>query len=242
MFEQMQKERDGAAAAAVRLNSAPASMYGQASTNGCSSENVGTHSLMSKDSDDKQPLRPEAVAFAKHASASVAKLLLDRVYGPAPVTEGVDWDTVLQFFVRGVPAGLGGGSWEREMLPRVHALGTFRQPSVSVIGQQPPFGLLGPTRDRARLAARRAGTRRVDLKPTTAGLNPTHDLARQACRQVAQPWPAGSRVTIATARSLVTGRRHLGCRVQVPRCWSVAGSPVRGGVWTWDGDMAGLGG
>lgn len=164
MLEQMQKERDGAAAAAVGLNSAPASMYGQASTNGCSSENVGTHSLMSKDSDDKQPLRPEAVAFAKHASASVAKLLLDRVYGPAPVTEGVDWDTVLQFFVRGVPAGLGGGSWEREMLQRVHAPGTFRQPSVRVIGQQPPFGLLGPTRDRARLAARRAGTRRVDLE------------------------------------------------------------------------------
>lgn len=76
------------------------------------------------------------------------------------------------------------------------------------------------------------------MKPITAGLNPTHDLARQACRQVAQPWPAGSRVTIATARSRVTGRRRLGCRVQVPRCWSVAGSPVRGfgfghGTATW---------
>jgi hypothetical protein len=164
MLEQMQQERDKATAAARRLDADPATAYAVASANGCSAENVGTHSLLSKDSHDKEPMRPEAVAFAKHASAAIATRLLDRVYGPAPATEGLDWDALLAFHVRGVPAAPAAGRWEEELLHGVRGPATFRQPSVTDVREQPQVALLGPARDPARLAQRRAGTTRARLE------------------------------------------------------------------------------
>lgn len=164
MLDEMQRERDAAHGAETRLDTSSTSMYDLASTNGCSFEAVGTHSLMSKDSRDKEPMRPEAVAFAKHASASIAKLLLDRVYSTTPITEGLDWDTLLRFYVRGAPTTPTSGPWESELLQGVHAGGTFSQPHVTGVSQQPSYGLLGPTRDPAKLAARRSGHTKDDLE------------------------------------------------------------------------------
>lgn len=163
MLAQMQAERDRADAARTRLDASSTSPYDLASTNGCTSENVGTHSLMSKDSKDKEPMRPLAVAFAKHASASIARLLLTRVTGPALVTEGLDWDTLLRFYVRGVPRSPTSGPWESELFQLLRS-GTFSQPAVTAVTQQPRFGLLGPSADPAKLAARRSGTTRADLE------------------------------------------------------------------------------
>jgi hypothetical protein len=162
MLDQMQREREGSTSAARRLDSAAASMHEQRTENGCSEENIGTHSLMSKDSRTKEPLRPEAVALAKHASASIATTLLDRVHSITPVTEGIDWDTLVRFFIRGpVPIP---ETWEGELWYRSRTSSGFEQPHVTSVGQQPEFALLSPTFGGAKLAARRAGRTQADLE------------------------------------------------------------------------------
>ena len=149
-------------------------MYDQASTNGCSIEAVGTHSLMSKDSRDKEPMRPEAVAFAKHASASVAKLLLDRVYSATPLSEGLDWDTLLRFYVRGAPTAPLSGPWETELLQGVHA-GRHVPPAAR--GRGVAAAQLRPARPDPRpgQAGGEAGRAppRTTSRPTTGGSSPT---------------------------------------------------------------------
>jgi hypothetical protein len=164
MLDEMQRERDAAATAAQKLDAKAMSIYDQASSNGCSTENVGTHSLMSKDSKDKEPMRPEAMAFAKHVSASIARLLLERVHSATPVTEGLDWDALLRFYVRGVPNHPTSGPWESELLQRMRAGGAFHQPRVRELNQQPGFGMLGPSRDPLKLALRRAGQTKSALE------------------------------------------------------------------------------
>ena len=75
MMDKMQRERAASAQAKAKLDQNPGSSTAIASHNGCSAENVGTHTLMSKDATSKEPMRPEAVALAKHASAGVARTL-----------------------------------------------------------------------------------------------------------------------------------------------------------------------
>lgn len=163
MLDQMQRERDASAQARLHLDRAQASMSSIASDNTCSEENVGTHSLMSKDATDKEPMRPEAVALAKHASAGIATTLLGRVYSATPATEGIDWDGVLGFFLRGPSRAP--GAWEAELISRVRAPGApFVQPPVASLNEQPQIPRLGPTHDAARLARRRGGTGQQDLE------------------------------------------------------------------------------
>lgn len=163
MMEQMQRERQASAAAGRRLDSMGwASMYAQATDNGCSEEVIGTHSLMSKDSTSKEPLRPEAVALAKHASAGIATTLLNRVHSTTPVTEGVDWDTLVRFFLRG-PATRS-GTWETELWSRLRSSSGFQQPPVASLADQPNFSRLSPTFGAAKLAARRAGRTQAELE------------------------------------------------------------------------------
>ena len=151
MMNTMETEREASEAAQKGLDATPASVGGLASGNGCSAENIGTHTLMAKDATSKEPLREEAVALAKHASASIAvKFLSSVTRSPAPVGEGVDWDAALAFFVRDVvPAG-----WETELMTAVRQPG-FRQPDVTAPHDQPHYALLGPQNDPDRLAARR---------------------------------------------------------------------------------------
>ena len=115
---------------------------------------------MSKDSISKEPLRPEAVALAKHASAGVAQRFLSRVARPAPTDQGVDWETELRFFLRSVaPSG-----WETELISAVQAAGDFIQPDLTTLRDQPRFPLLGPGLNPVKLAARRTGNARARLE------------------------------------------------------------------------------
>ncbi len=155
MLEQVQTERDASAAAKARLDGRSASMYEVGSTNGATGENVGTHSLMSKDTNRSDPMRAEAVGFAKHAAASTVTTLLRRVYSSAPLNEGLDWDTLLRFFLRAVAPSTS-GPWENELLDGVRRGAT--QPRVDAVSQQPNFSRLGPALDAVKLTARRAGT------------------------------------------------------------------------------------
>jgi hypothetical protein len=160
MMDMLQKERAASATAKAKLDADPNSIGNPASDNTCSGENIGTHTLMSKDTAAKEPLRPEAVAMAKHASAGIALRFLSRVSQPAPTEYGVDWDNELRFFVRGpVPGG-----WETELISAVQAPGKFTQPDPPSLHDQPRFPLLGPGLNPAKLAIRRAGGARVELE------------------------------------------------------------------------------
>jgi hypothetical protein len=114
---------------------------------------------MSKDTTSKEPLRAEAVALAKHASASIAVRFLSSVIHPAPVREGEDWDAALQFFVLGVVPG----GWETELLDAVRQ-NSFQQPDVGRLHNQPQQTVLGPRKDPSRLAARRAARTTAQLE------------------------------------------------------------------------------
>jgi hypothetical protein len=133
MMNDMETAREGSADAKKGLNGKPTSVEGLASNNDCSEENIGTHTLMSKDAKNKDPLRAEAVALAKHASASIAVRFLSSVTRSDPAEdEAVDWDAELQFFVRGVvPDG-----WETELMKRIRRR-NFHQPDVDDLDHQP---------------------------------------------------------------------------------------------------------
>lgn len=161
MLEQVQRERDASSGAKSRLDGRAASMYEEGSANGATAENIGTHSLMSKDTRRSDPMRAEAVGFAKHAAASVVTTLLKRVYSPAPLNEGLDWDSLLRFYLRPVAPPVS-GPWENEVLDGVRR--GAAQPRVDAVAQQPGFSRLGPSLDAAKLAARRSGTTKDGLE------------------------------------------------------------------------------
>jgi hypothetical protein len=96
MMDAMETERKKSAAAKAGLDSSPASVVALTTDNGCSAENIGTHTLMSKDATNKEPLRAEAVALAKHASASIAVRFLSSVTQPAP-SPGRAWTGMPSF-------------------------------------------------------------------------------------------------------------------------------------------------
>jgi hypothetical protein len=161
MMDRMQRERAASAQAKAKLDQDPLSSTAIASHNGCSAENVGTHTLMSKDATSKEPMRPEAVALAKHASAGIAKSFLQRVAQAGPTDQGVDWDSQVRFYIRGVVAG----GWESEVLAALKAGGDrYTQPDVASLRDQPQFPLLGPGSNPSKLAAHRAGTARAQLE------------------------------------------------------------------------------
>ena len=135
------------------------------SSDGVSAEDVGTHSLLSKDADDKEPFRADAVALAKHASAGVAVVLARRLVEPRPypLNVGLDWLPVLSFFMR-FPKHVS-RRWEEELLDRLHAAGSsFTQPGVDALADKPVVPLLGPPRLPEVLEQRRAGKLRGELE------------------------------------------------------------------------------
>lgn len=161
MLNLMQTERTAATQVLARLNGNTDSMYETATDNGSGEEVIGTHTLMSKDSTDKEPMRPEAVALAKHASAGVATELLRRVYSPTPADHGIDWLSLLQYYIRG-PARRS-GTWEGELITRVRG-GGFRQPDPADLAEQPDVRLLGPGHGPDLLRSLRGGTTKDDLE------------------------------------------------------------------------------
>jgi hypothetical protein len=161
LLEQLQTERTNADLLADMFDGKPASITDDRSQNGASTENVGTHSLLSKDSPSKQPFRADAVALAAHASAGVATTLVRRLENPVPVAQGIDWDAVLRFYVR-FPKHPS-GRWEEQLITMLRQAGpNFKQPDVDDLAEQPTFPLLGPPGGaQAKLEQRRAGKLRA---------------------------------------------------------------------------------
>jgi hypothetical protein len=88
------------------------------SDNGSSGERIGTHSLMSKDSVRKQPLRRQAINGAGFTVSYLVKTLVGQRAGGAPVEAGVDWYELLRYFLtHPEQAGPGPGTeWWRAAL------------------------------------------------------------------------------------------------------------------------------
>jgi hypothetical protein len=165
LLADIQRERDRSVFAGAMLDGRKASITDDGSSNGASTEDVGTHSLLSKDADEKEPLREDAVALAKHASASVATVLARRLTDltPIPLDVGIDWLAVLRFFMR-FPKN-GSRHWEEELLDRMRKGGTgFKQPDVDALADQPSVPFLGPPYLQEVLEQRRSGKLRTELE------------------------------------------------------------------------------
>ena len=163
LLADLQRERDESERQSVALDQTVQSITIDRSANDSSSENVGTHSLLSKDSESKEPFRADAVVLAKHAAAGVAAVLARRLVGRVPLTQGVDWDAVLTFFLR-FPA-FRSRRWEEELLVALRRSGDrFKQPDDGAVVDKPRFPFLGPAKDAKRLAERRAGKGRAALE------------------------------------------------------------------------------
>jgi hypothetical protein len=81
---------------AETLNKAPRDLYYLASNNPDTAENIGSHTLMAKDSERKLPLRAETDDFARFAVGIVMKTLARQVAMPAPPKKRVDWGELLR--------------------------------------------------------------------------------------------------------------------------------------------------
>ena len=144
LLADIQRERDSSHGKAGYLDQAKV-ITDLRSSDGVSAEDVGTHSLLSKDADDKEPFRDEAVALAKHASAGVATVLARRLVHPPPypLNIGLYWLPVLSFFMR-FPKHPS-RHWEEELLKKLHTQGSsFQQPGVDALADKPIVPLLGP--------------------------------------------------------------------------------------------------
>jgi hypothetical protein len=88
------------------------------SDNGSSGERIGTHSLMSKDSVRKQPLRRQAINGAGFTVSYLVKTLVNQRAAGSPVEAGVDWYELLRHFLTHPDqAGPGpGAEWWRSAL------------------------------------------------------------------------------------------------------------------------------
>jgi hypothetical protein len=169
ILNELELTRREAEDASDQLDRHPESIFDErtllesASGRTASSETIGTHSLMSKDSADKQPLREDALVMARHASASVAVLLMKRATENKNTRLGIDWDTLLRFYLRKPKATT--ASWYNELRQSLRRAGrNFAQPDVKSLRSQPNYSLLGPGRQQRKLQDRRVGTTRQKLE------------------------------------------------------------------------------
>ncbi|HEU0079122.1 MAG TPA: hypothetical protein VFQ76_15825, partial [Longimicrobiaceae bacterium] len=162
----VQSELDASHAESAALDADPESPYGIGGANGASEEFVGTHTLMSKDGEEKEPLRREALALAKFASAGLATRLLERVRDDPDSARGLDWYGLLRHFVR-YPLETSG--WEDEVLAAIGQSGEGPVPAPNAVADQPPVAMLTGS----RLAQLRAGEGRVFLERSYRDLERT---------------------------------------------------------------------
>jgi hypothetical protein len=122
---ELQKTLDEAEAATERLNKTDKASFLPATDNGSFNEIIGSHSLMSKDTLTSTPFFDDANVLASLASQSVFHIMLEEV--SAPATDRLNWQKILQFFIRYPEASVG---WERR------ALAFFKNPNG---GKMPKF-------------------------------------------------------------------------------------------------------
>lgn len=104
-----------------KITSSPgeSSILDTGTDNEASEEDIGTHSLMAKDSGSKQPLVEDATALAMHVSASIATLMARRINDDTNPEHGLDWDSILRHYLRFPRAA--DGSWENSVLSALAA-------------------------------------------------------------------------------------------------------------------------
>jgi hypothetical protein len=165
----LQTEVDSSHRKSDELDREPNSPYGRGTTNGASEEQVGTHSLMAKDGKSKEPLREEAIAMAKFASAALAILLVRRIQNEPDSTKGLDWDTLVRHFVRLPPDRA--GCWEEEVLAAFVAGAAL--PTLDTVQDKPNYRMLGA--NDKKLGERRKGGKRKELEGRYQGLEAKAD-------------------------------------------------------------------
>jgi len=144
-----------------RLNQQEKSILDKRTDNGASEEQIGTHSLLAKDSKEtqgsagKQLFRDEVVGLAKHASAALAVLLAERVNSTPNPEVGLDWDSIVRYYVK-FPY-FRRGQWEEQILTRVQDFEEI--PDVNDVSDRPNFRLLGPGFGASKLQQRRNGNK-----------------------------------------------------------------------------------
>ena len=92
------------------------------SDNGAAAENIGSHTLMAKDSVRKEPLRVEAVNLATVAATYVGRTMAAQLAaGPPAQPGGVDWAEALRAFVGHPEQAASGGAtaWWRPAMTSV---------------------------------------------------------------------------------------------------------------------------
>jgi hypothetical protein len=155
----LQQALDENAAAVAEANARADSIQDTDTLTKASAETIGTHSLMAKDDDAEGPMRRVCIESAKHASRSIARLLVRRINRNTDPREGLDWPAILRHFVRypnPSPA-----SWESAI-----AAGVVRGsvPDSDRIADQPEARLLGPGNRPEELTRLRTGRRQADLE------------------------------------------------------------------------------
>ena len=95
---------------ATKQHNARGRIFQDATNNGSFNEIIGSHSLMSKDTDDDSfPFFDDARVLASVASQAVLHLMLEEIGTPGNGT-GLHWQKILQFLIR---FPVSGDSWER---------------------------------------------------------------------------------------------------------------------------------
>ncbi|NHZ95174.1 hypothetical protein [Massilia sp. CCM 8734] len=135
-------------------------VFDERTDNGASSESIGTHTLLAKDTPKSQPLHEDAEVLGKYASLSVVQLMLKEINDNPDTGTGLDWDRILQHLIRFPHARP--GMWETQ------ALAFFRQnannPGFSDVQDRPEYPRISVADPDGRLLARRNGTRRTELE------------------------------------------------------------------------------
>lgn len=149
-----QRESMKSHARVATMNGNEQSIFDESTFNGASAETIGTHSLLSKDAKEKQPLRDYVMALAKHASTSLALLMAQRVNQDQNPAHGLDWLSIVRYFMR-FP-NRSPQSWEAQIITSIDENSNL--PAPSDVLDRPNFRILGPDSRFDELQARRNGT------------------------------------------------------------------------------------
>lgn len=162
LMAEAQHEAEQSEKQVEELNKESASIYQQGTFNGASEETIGTHSLMAKDGAKKQPMRDEAVALAKFASAAVAVLMARRVQNDKNPEHGLDWQVLIQHIMRFPPDDpidpKVPRSWEADVIAAVRANGSLLTLDMVEDGFTPEKHMLGSGSADGKLQKLRQGT------------------------------------------------------------------------------------
>ncbi len=142
-----QKELDDSRRESERLNRDERNVLDERTNNGASGETIGTHTLLSKDTEKSQPLHEDAEILAKFASLAVVQLMLTEIKDNPNILTGLDWDRILKHLIRFPDAR--NNMWETQALAFFRSRGSNpsytevdiqdlpRYPRISIFNSEP---------------------------------------------------------------------------------------------------------